>query len=101
MENAQICDEEGMKTGYIREKSYIATVLSYDDASGLATLVQRNKLTAGDAVEVISPGQVGRPFTADTIWDEEGNVLESAPHPAMVFRLRPPFPLKPGDILRR
>jgi len=101
MENAQICDEEGMKTGYIREKSYIATVLSYDEESGFATLVQRNKLTAGDGVEVISPGQIGRPFTADTIWDEEGNVLESAPHPAMIFRLHPPFPLKAGDILRR
>lgn len=45
--------------GYIREKAYIATALSYDAKSGLALFVQRNKVRRGESVELISPGRTG------------------------------------------
>lgn len=89
--------------GYIREKAYIATALEakpLGDGFWEAEFVQRNKLSAGDYAELISPGRCGRGFIAETIWDEDGNEIPSAPHPGMRFRLRVPFPVKPGDILR-
>ena len=86
--------------GYIREKAYLAIAESYDAESGTATFVQRNKLTRGDRVALISPGVPAREFTADAIYDENGGELPSAPHPYMTFRLRVPFEVKRGDILR-
>ena len=95
-EKANVCKN----MGYIREKAYIATALGYDAASGRATFVQRNKVSAGETVELISPGKVGRAFPACELCDEAGAPIESAPHPGMIFSLRVPFAVKAGDILR-
>lgn len=91
--------------GYIREKAYLATALesvTEPDDDGLydALFIERNKLVCGERVEMISPGKVGRGFTADTLRDEKGDPIESAPHPGMHFRLKVPFPVMEGDILR-
>lgn len=99
MENAQICDDKS--NGYIREKAYIATVESYDAESGIAVLIQRNKISRGDTAELITPGKTGQAFTVDTMWDSEGSEIESAPHPSMVFKIKIPFEAKKGDIIRR
>ena len=95
-EAANVCKN----MGYIREKAYIATALDYDAASGRATFVQRNKVTEGETVELISPGTVGRAFTARELCDEAGAPIESAPHPGMIFSLLVPFAVRAGDILR-
>lgn len=91
--------------GYIREKAYLATALETSDTAdndGLydALFIERNKLVCGEKVELISPGKTGRAFTADTLRDENGNSIESAPHPGMLFKLKVPFPVYEGDILR-
>lgn len=95
-ESAQVCEN----MGYIREKAYIATAVAYDAESSLATFVQRNKVSRGEKVELISPGKIGRAFVAEEIFDESGEAIESAPHPAMLFKVRVPFKVKEGDILR-
>lgn len=91
--------------GYIREKAYVATALETvetPDEDGLydVLFIQRNKVTRGETVELISPGKVGRAFPADTLRNEEGEEIESAPHPNMLFRLKVPFPVYEGDIIR-
>ena len=91
--------------GYIREKAYIATAVvdsPVPDPDGMydVLFIQRNKLTAGQPVELISPGHVGRMFTADTLRDARGNPIPSAPHPSMYFKLKVPFPVHAGDIMR-
>lgn len=86
--------------GYIREKAYLAIAEGYDAESGMATFVQRNKLCRGERVALVSPGAAAREFVAEKIYSESGEELPSAPHPYMVFRLRVPFEVKPGDILR-
>ena len=95
-EAAQVCEN----MGYIREKAYIATAVAYDAESGMATFVQRNKVSSGDRVELISPGKIGRGFVAEQIYNENGEPVESAPHPAMLFKVRVPFEVKEGDIMR-
>jgi putative protease len=87
-------------TGYIGEKSYLATVLSYDDESKEALFVQRNKLTQGQTVEILTPGRVGRSFTVSDLRDESGAPINATPHPMMRFYMKVPFPLSEGDILR-
>ncbi len=88
------------KDGYLREKAYLARVLSYDIATGLALFEQKNKVSSGDLVELLVPGRGGIPFVAGVMFDEEGGEISSAPHPGMRFRMAVPLPLNEGDLLR-
>lgn len=88
------------ESGYIREKAYLATVLSYDPATGEAKCVQRNKVSVGDPMELLTPGKGGQPLFCTALFDEEHQPIPSTPHPAMIFYLPVPFPVQPGDILR-
>lgn len=87
--------------GYVREKAYVGVISSYDPISGRAEVIQRNKVVAGETVEVISPGKVGRAFTVQELQNEAGESIDSAPHPLMKFTLPVPFAVSEGDILRR
>lgn len=86
--------------GYLREKAYLAVALSYDSESRTALFAQRNKLCANDPVELLTPGSPGIPFAAEGLSLPDGTPIDSAPHPMMEFRMKVPFPVKPGDILR-
>lgn len=91
--------------GYIREKAYIATAVESSltpDENGLyeVLFIQRNKVCKGDILEIISPGKVGRSFSADYIYNTDGEEIESAPHPSMYFKLKVPFEVYKGDIVR-
>ena len=86
--------------GYLRDKSYLATVISYDTVTGVARLMQKNKLIAGQDAEVVSPGLCGRPFTVGDIYNADGERIGSTPHPGMVYETRIPFCVGEGDILR-
>lgn len=96
MENAQLCE----KSGYIREKAYLATALEDCRAGELCKFCQKNKLSNGDRIEIITPGKTGRGFEAEEMYNESMESIESAPHPQMVFYLRVPMDVKEGDILR-
>ena len=81
-ENAQITKDGG----YIRDKR--------------ATLIQRNKALSGELCELVSPGVKTRDFILKDMRDEDGNEIESCPHPQMRFSVECDFPLKFGDIVR-
>lgn len=86
--------------GYIKEKAFLATVEEYDAESGIALCRQRNKMIASEEAEIISPGKIGISFKPLLMTDAEGNVIESAPHAQMLFKLKMPFTVKRGDIIR-
>ncbi len=105
-ENANLASD----VGYIREKAYLATALETDSVpekivaenenGRLYRFIQRNKVTVGSEAEIISPGKLGRSLKVTELYDEEGNIIESAPHPSMIFYARIPYNVKVGDILR-
>ena len=97
-------------TGYIREKAYFATAISdlllpdgveeTTEQGRLYGFIQRNKVSVGDAAEIISPNRIGRGFTVNELYSEDGEPIESAPHPAQKFFVRVPFEVSEGDIMR-
>lgn len=95
-DNAQTCE----KPGYIRDKAYLGVALGSCEAGGLCAFMQKNKFCEHDGVEIVSPGKFGRGFRADEIFGEDGERIESVPHPEMKFYLRVPFDVREGDILR-
>ena len=96
MKNAQTCT----MPGYMREKAYLAVAIEDDKEKGLSLFIQRNKLCVGDKAELISPGKFGRAFEISEMYDENMNMIESAPHPFMNFYIKVPFEVREGDILR-
>lgn len=87
-------------TGYIKEKSYLATVIEYDEERGLALLSQRNKMCEGDQIEILTPGKCGERAVCEGLLDESGEPITSTPHPYMNFYMKVPHPVKAGDIVR-
>ncbi len=96
MQNAQTVTTPG----YLVEKAYLATVEDYDPESCRATLVQKNKMLDNSVLECLTPGQVGRRVYVCDMKNEDGESIESAPHPMMKFSVRTNSPMKKGDILR-
>lgn len=88
------------ESGYLREKSYIATALSYDPETKRATFLQKNKVISGQKAELMTPGSAGRAFDVGDMYNEEGEKIDAAPHPGMIFSIVMPFEVKKGDIIR-
>ncbi|MBE6536526.1 MAG: U32 family peptidase [Ruminococcaceae bacterium] len=86
--------------GYIKDKAYLSTVVEYNEETGEALMTQRNKMTLGDRVEVITPGRVGRVVEITELYDENRLPITSTPHPYMLFYAKVSEPLCPGDIVR-
>ncbi len=87
-------------TGYIKDKAYLATVLSYDEGRGVALMSQRNKMCQNDEIEVLTPGRVGEALTVGEMWNEEGEPIFATSHPYMKFYMKTPLVMHEGDIIR-
>lgn len=85
---------------YIKEYTYLGIVGDSNEA-GLYKIEQRNKFTVGEAIEVMKPNGDNIEVTVKRIEDEEGNELESAPHPKQILYVDLGINLNKYDILRR
>ncbi len=70
--------------GYIRNYD-VAAIAKGTDESGKTLFVQKNKLSAGDEVEIMAPNAEPFAFTITNMTDSEGNELASVPHPMQEF----------------
>ena len=71
-------------SSYIREYEFIGMVLDYDKSTGIAKVEQRNKMNVGDEIEVVSPGKDFFVQKITEMRNEDGESIESAPHPQMI-----------------
>lgn len=94
-ENANIVNNNE----YLKDRAYLCTVSDYDNEKGMALCLQRNKMSAGENVQILSPGKVGRDAVIGELFDIDGNPITSTPHAKMEFYLKAEG-LKKGDIIR-
>ena len=85
---------------YVKKYTYLGIVGSVDE-HGRYRIEQRNKFSVGEEIEVMKPNGENRSVTVRAIVDEEGNAMESAPHPQQVLFIDLGEPLERYDILRR
>ena len=95
-EESQIYDSNT----YVREYTYLGIVGELKD--GMCKIEQRNKFSVGETIEIMKPNGDNISVVVKKILDEEGNEMESAPHPKQVLYVE----LEGGtpevyDILRR
>ncbi len=95
MENPQTVTQNG----YLREKAYLCVATGRSDGE-YSYFTQRNKISEGDVCEIITPGETGKRFIASDLMLENGEKIQSAPHPSMGFKMKVPYIVKEGDIVR-
>ena len=84
---------------YVREWQVVALVLECDE-DGNATLTLRNKITAGETVEVVGPDCKPESFAAGGMTDMDGVPFAELKNPQMLFRMKLPRQVPSWSILR-
>lgn len=84
---------------YRRYYETCAEVLSWDGS--YLHLRQRNKFCVGDEIEIMEPGKPPVTVRVTELLTEEGESIESVPHPMMLFKMPMQTAIEPGSIVRR
>ncbi len=95
-EEAQIYDNNT----YVKEYTYLGIIKSKNEA-GLYELEQRNKFSVGEVIEVMKPDGRNLSVTVNKIIDENGNDMESCPHPKQKIFADFGEELEVYDLLRK
>ena len=95
-ESSQIYDNNT----YVKEYTYLGIVGEINQ-QGICRIDQRNKLSVGETIDVMKPDGTDIPVIVKRIQDQDGNEMESAPHPKQILYIDLGQPLAKFDILRR
>ena len=87
-------------SSYIRLYDVSAIVESCDD-EGNAVVIQKNKFSVGDEIEVVRPKGSFLKFKIEEMFDEKGQSIDSAPHGQMKVKLKLPEKAEPNSIIRK
>lgn len=85
---------------YDKEYTYLGTIAG-QNTEGLYEFEQRNKFCVGEKIEVMKPDGTDLEAIVKRIVDEDGNDMESCPHPRQKLFLDLGVEMKQYDILRR
>lgn len=94
-------DQNYLTSQYTRDYSFIGLVKDYDEATGFATVEQRNKMVIGDEIEVFGPLTDSFNQKLELMYNEEGEAVDAAPHPQQILKIKMDKPVKPFFMLRK
>lgn len=114
-ENTQIYDNNT----YVNEYIYLGIVEARDNVKELSgdeqpaeawsgadatdvlvRIEQRNKFCVGDSIEIMKPDGTNIPVTVENIYTQDGEAVESAPHPKQVLWIKLSQTAEVYDLLR-
>lgn len=85
---------------YVKNYTYLGTAEEVRE-DGCCRIEQKNKFSVGEQIEIMKPDGRNVLVTVKGITDEDGNAMESAPHPKQVLWVDLGSEVRPYDILRR
>jgi len=88
-------------SNYARDFTFTGIVKSYDAASGIALVEQRNKMRVGETIEVFGPGHEPFEQVLTQMTDVEGTPIDAAPHPQQMLFIKMDQTVQPNDMLRK
>jgi len=86
-------------SAYIQDYDMVGIVKDYNKESNIATVQQRNKVCNGDLVEVLAIKGSNKIIKLEDMRKENGEAIESAHRPQMIFTVKCQEELKVNDIL--
>ncbi|WP_010168306.1 peptidase U32 family protein [Candidatus Epulonipiscium viviparus] len=94
-------DQTYTHNSYVRNYEFSGILVDFDKENKIATIEQRRKFSIGDTLEILLPNEPFRTFTIDTMTDEDGVVVESAPHPQQHIKVKLDFDITAPAIFRK
>lgn len=94
-------DQNYQTSAYTRDYSFVGMVKSYDPETKMAIVEQRNKMVLGDEIEVFGPDREFFTQKLEVLLNEEGEPIESAPHPQQILNIKMDQPVAEKYILRK
>lgn len=88
-------------SSYVRDYAFVGIVQDYDASTGIATIEQRNKMSQGEEIEIIGPHKKMFTQKIETMWNEDGQEISSAPHPQQILKMEMKQEVEKYDIIRR
>lgn len=84
----------------VSNQDFLGIVLDYDDNLKIAKVEQRNYFKKDDIVEIFSPFHDIITKKIDTIYDEDGNIIEVVRHPRQIIKIESLEKLYKDDMIR-
>ncbi len=84
---------------YVNDFIYLGIVNGMD-GDGCIALEQKNKFCVGDEIEIMKPDGRNITTVVEAIFDEDGNAMESAPHPKQALKVKLSEECEQYDLLR-
>lgn len=81
-------DQNYLTSDYTRDYSFVGLVKEEADSEGYTLVEQRNKFSVGDTIEIFGPRTPFYEEVIKEILNEDGESIESAPHPQQKLRIR-------------
>ena len=94
-------DQNYQTSAYTRDYTFVGLEKSYDEATGMAVVEQRNKMNLGDEIEVFGPYTDFFTQKIEVMLDENGEPIESAPHPQQILKIEMAQPVGKNFMLRK
>lgn len=94
-------DQNYLTSDYTRDYSFVGLVGDHDVESGLTDVEQRNKFSIGDTVEIFGPYTAYYEEVIEEMYDEDGEPVDSAPHPQQKLKIRFKRIPEKGFIMRK
>lgn len=91
---------EKVKTGPAKEDAGKEENVEKKESSSVVKIQQRNKFCTGDRIEIMKPDGRNVPVKVLSIMNEDGEEMESAPHPQQILWVETNGEAKEGDLLR-
>ena len=84
----------------VSNQDFLGIILDYNEKDKIATIEQRNYFKKGDIVEIFGPNHEIITYEFNTIYDEEGSVIEIVRHPRQIVKIPMENRLDVYDMIR-
>ena len=94
-------NEQNYETSsYIRNYELLGIVDSYDEKTGLVSVIQKNRFFKGSEVEFLRPNGDFIKFKIEYMENADGEEMEIANRPQSVAKIKTDFPLEKDSMMR-
>ncbi len=97
-------DENGQiytTSSYVQTRDFVGIVTGYDKETNTAYIEQRNRMVAGEDLEVLMPDGTLLDIALTDMRDESGNQFDVANRVKQIFSIKSAVYLQPYSLLRR
>ena len=97
-------DENGQiytTSSYVQTRDFVGIVTGYDKETNTAYIEQRNKMVAGEKLEVLMPDGTLLDIVLNEMRDENGNLFDVANRVQQRFSIKSAINLQPYSLLRK